>query len=102
MTETKLFPSDIEVANIGARDTLLEHKAFYILPFYTASLQDWKKAWVEETIRKPLATSPDDRPFATDLKGVFNEMLIVGAPSQPRKSDIILEFGFSYGAYGAM
>lgn len=101
MTRTRLFATDREVIHTPTRDSLLKNKAFNVLPFYLVSLQDWKKTWVEDMIYRTLAVSPDDRPFATDLKGVFNEMMRIGAPSSPKKSDMETEFKFAYMAYRA-
>jgi len=37
--------------------------------------EDWKRRWILTTIESTLSLEPDNRPVATSLKGVFNEMM---------------------------
>lgn len=83
-----LFNSPNQVLDYDSNEKYRNIKrAEFHLDVYLETIRDWRRDDIRETISRTISVSPDDRPFATTLKGVFNELLSAGAHPYPDRSE---------------
>ena len=80
ITRKHLFRDPFDVVEYVRHEDfrLLVCNGFY-LDKYLESAREWRREDIRATILQTISVSPQNRPFATALKGIFYELVTIGA-----------------------